>query len=124
LLRMRDRNNRLIPPASFLPTAERAGLIHEVDRWVIRKAISLLAANGNSAAAGGIGVNLSGASVTGDQHLLEVIEQEIKRTGVDPHKLIFEVTETAAIANMPEATTFAHNLTRLGCNLALDDFGM
>ncbi|MFL5822067.1 MAG: putative bifunctional diguanylate cyclase/phosphodiesterase [Solirubrobacteraceae bacterium] len=124
LLRMRGRHNKLIPPGSFLPTAERAGLIHEVDRWVVRKAISLLDGRDHPPASGGIGVNLSGASVTGDQHLLQVIEDELRRTGADPHKLIFEVTETAAIANMPEATTFAHDLTTMGCNLALDDFGI
>ena len=124
LLRMRDAHNRLIAPGSFLPTAERAGLIHEVDRWVVRRAISLLASPSHPPAAGSLGVNLSGASVTGDQHLLEVIEQELSRTGVDPQRLIFEVTETAAIANMPEATSFARDLTRMGCSLALDDFGI
>jgi diguanylate cyclase (GGDEF)-like protein/PAS domain S-box-containing protein len=123
LLRMRDRN-KLVAPGSFLPTAERAGLIHEVDRWVVRRAISLLAGSAGPDVAGGVGINLSGASVTGDQHLLDVIEGELKRTGLDPHRLIFEVTETAAIANMPEAMSFAQDLTRLGCNLALDDFGI
>lgn len=123
LLRMRDAKNKLIAPASFLPTAERAGLIHEVDRWVVRRAISLLASD-EGAIAEGVGINLSGASVTGDQHLLEVIEAELGHTGVDPGRLIFEVTETAAIANMPEATSFARDLTRLGCKLALDDFGI
>jgi diguanylate cyclase (GGDEF)-like protein/PAS domain S-box-containing protein len=124
LLRMRDGHNKLIAPAMFLPTAERAGLIHEVDRWVVRRAISLLSEASDPPAAGGVGINLSGASVTGDQQLLEVIEQELKRTGVDPQKLIFEVTETAAIANMPEAISFARDLNSLGCSLALDDFGI
>ncbi|HZU61580.1 MAG TPA: EAL domain-containing protein [Solirubrobacteraceae bacterium] len=123
LLRMRDNRGKLIPPATFLPTAERAGLIHEIDRWVVRKSIGLLAGGAGSPASGGLAVNLSGASVTGDQHLLEVIESELQRTGVNPAKLIFEVTETAAIANMPEAAAFARDLTRLGCSLALDDFG-
>lgn len=124
LLRMRDANNKLITPASFLPTAERAGLIHEVDRWVVRRGISILAQSTGSAVSDGVGINLSGASVTGDQHLLEVIAHQLKRTGVDPGRLIFEVTETAAIANMPEAMSFARDLTRLGCDLALDDFGI
>ncbi len=124
LLRMRDRNNKLIAPGSFLPTAERAGLIHEVDRWVVRRAIELLATSDAPAVSGRLGINLSGASVTGDQHLLEVIEEELQRTGVDPERLIFEVTETSAIANMPEATSFARDLTKLGCKLALDDFGI
>jgi EAL domain-containing protein (putative c-di-GMP-specific phosphodiesterase class I) len=124
LLRMRDAKDRLIAPGSFLPTAERAGLIHEVDRWVVRRAISLVASASEPPASGGLGINLSGASVTSDQHLLEVIEEELGRTGVDPERLIFEVTETAAIANMPEAASFARDLTRLGCALALDDFGI
>jgi diguanylate cyclase (GGDEF)-like protein len=123
LLRMRDARNNLIPPSSFLPAAERVGLIHEIDRWVVRKAIDLLAQARKAPAAGRVGVNLSGASVTRNENLLEVIEENLSATGVDPSKLIFEVTETTAISNMPEAATFAQDLTRLGCNLALDDFG-
>jgi diguanylate cyclase (GGDEF)-like protein/PAS domain S-box-containing protein len=123
LLRMRDEQNKLIPPGSFLPPAERVGLIHEIDRWVVRQAIELLSRADSTPAAGGVGVNLSGASVTRNQPLLEVIEDELKRTGVDPSKLIFEITETTAISNMPDAAKFAHDLTRLGCSLALDDFG-
>src|SRR5207302_238381 len=122
LLRMRDARNKLIPPADFLPPAERVGLIHEIDRWVVRRAIELVA-HPDGPAAGGVGVNLSGASVTRNERLLEVIEDELTRTGADPDKLIFEITETTAIANMPEAATFAQDLTRLGCSLALDDFG-
>lgn len=124
LLRMRDSHNKLITPGLFLPTAERAGLIHEIDRWVVRRAIALLADATGLPAAGGVGINLSGASVTGDQQLLEVIENELRRMGVDPQKLIFEVTETAAISNMPDATSFARQLNSLGCSLALDDFGI
>jgi diguanylate cyclase (GGDEF)-like protein len=123
LLRMRDRN-RLIAPGTFLPTAERAGLIHDVDRWVVRRAIALMADGLGPNLEGGVGINLSGVSVTGDQHLLELIDSELTRTGVQPQRLIFEVTETAAIANMPEAMSFAQELTKLGCNLALDDFGI
>ncbi len=123
LLRMRDEQNKLIPPGSFLPPAERVGLIHEIDRWVVRQAIELLSQPGSTPGPGGVGVNLSGASVTRNQHLLEVIADELKRTGVDPGKLIFEITETTAISNMPDAAKFAQDLTRLGCSLALDDFG-
>jgi EAL domain-containing protein (putative c-di-GMP-specific phosphodiesterase class I) len=68
-------------------------------------------------------VNLSGESVVGDAQLLAVIEDELRNTSADPSRLIFEVTETAAIANMPEATAFAERVTDLGCSLALDDFG-
>ncbi len=70
-----------------------------------------------------VSVNLSGDSVVGDPHLLEMIEHELGRSSIDPSMMIFEVTETAAIANMNEATTFARRVNELGASLALDDFG-
>jgi diguanylate cyclase (GGDEF)-like protein/PAS domain S-box-containing protein len=121
LLRMKGDRGKLIAPGAFLPAAERFGLIHAIDRWVVQRAIQLMAeANGGGPQ---VGINLSGESIVGDPLLLDMIERELERTGVDPSKLIFEVTETAAIANMPEATQFARSLTSLGCSLALDDFG-
>jgi diguanylate cyclase (GGDEF)-like protein/PAS domain S-box-containing protein len=121
LLRMRDEYGNLIAPSAFLPAAERFGLIHAIDRWVVRRAIQLIA--DGRGGAGPVSVNLSGDSVVGDPHLLEMIETEIRTSSVDPSLLIFEITETAAIANMPEATTFAHRVRELGASLALDDFG-
>jgi EAL domain-containing protein (putative c-di-GMP-specific phosphodiesterase class I) len=120
LLRMRGDGGKLIAPGAFLPAAERFGLIHAIDHWVVREAIRLLGADDGTRL---VGVNLSGESVVGDPELLSTIEQELDAAAVDPSKLIFEVTETAAIANMPEATSFAKGLTDLGCSLALDDFG-
>lgn len=121
LLRMKGDHGKLIAPGAFLPAAERFGLIHAIDRWVVQRAIQLM----SDTIEGGprVGINLSGESIVGDPLLLEMIEQELARSSVDPAKLIFEVTETAAIANMPEATQFARGLTSLGCSLALDDFG-
>jgi diguanylate cyclase (GGDEF)-like protein/PAS domain S-box-containing protein len=122
LLRMRDEYGNLIAPSAFLPAAERFGLIHAIDRWVVRRAIEMIA-EGREAARLPVSVNLSGDSVVGDPHLLEMIEREINNYCVDPSMLIFEVTETAAIANMPEATMFARRVNELGASLALDDFG-
>lgn len=121
LLRMQGHRGRLILPGAFLPAAERFGLIHDVDRWVVQRAIRLLADATHPMPR--VGINLSGESVAGDTQLLRMIEHELSREGVEPSELIFEVTETAAIANMPEASKFAHALTSLGCSLALDDFG-
>jgi diguanylate cyclase (GGDEF)-like protein/PAS domain S-box-containing protein len=121
LLRMRDEYGNLIAPSAFLPAAERFGLIHSIDRWVVRRAIQMVAA-GNPARVP-VGVNLSGDSVVGDPGLIEVIERELSQASVDPAKLIFEVTETAALANMPEAAAFARRVNELGSSLALDDFG-
>ncbi len=121
LLRMKGDRGKLIAPGAFLPAAERFGLIHAIDRWVVQRAIQLMAETNGSGPR--VGINLSGESIVGDPLLLEMIQHELERTGIDPAKLIFEVTETAAIANMPEATDFARGLTSLGCSLALDDFG-
>jgi diguanylate cyclase (GGDEF)-like protein/PAS domain S-box-containing protein len=121
LLRMKGERGKLIAPGAFLPAAERFGLIHAIDRWVVARAIQLMAESMGPIPQ--IGINLSGESVVGDPELLRMIERELERSSVDPAKLIFEVTETAAIANMPEATEFARGLTDLGCSLALDDFG-
>ena len=121
LLRMQGDRGKLIAPGAFLPAAERFGLIHSIDRWVVAQAIQLVAESMDRVPQ--VGINLSGESIVGDPQLLSMIEQELERSSVDPSKLIFEVTETAAIANMPEATRFARGLTNLGCSLALDDFG-
>lgn len=122
LLRMRGEHGNLIAPGAFLPAAERYGLIHAVDRWVVRRAIRMLAAATDQPLLP-LGVNLSGESVVGDPQLLELIESELAGASVDPARLIFEVTETAAIANMPEASRFARAVNELGASLALDDFG-
>jgi diguanylate cyclase (GGDEF)-like protein/PAS domain S-box-containing protein len=122
LLRMRDGHGDLIPPGTFLYIAERLGLIGEIDRWVVAHAIDLLAEH----RAGGrdlrFEVNLSGNSI-GDPELLELIERSLRETGVPPDRLIFEITETAAVANIARAARFAERLSELGCHFALDDFG-
>ena len=59
----------------------------------------------------------------GDPTILRVIERELAETGLDPARVIFEITETAAIANIAKAREFADELAKLGCRFALDDFG-
>ena len=117
LLRMIGDNGEIVMPAAFIDTAERFGLIQEIDQWVVRKAIHLLAEHDVR-----LEVNVSGKSM-GDLAIPELVEREIAATGIDPGRLVFEITETAAIANMEQARTFAERLTRLGCRFALDDFG-
>ena len=117
LLRMIGDNGEIVMPAAFIDTAERFGLIQEIDQWVVRKAIHLLAEHDVR-----LEVNVSGKSM-GDLAIPELVEREIAATGIDPGRLVFEITETAAIANMEQARAFAERLTRLGCRFALDDFG-
>lgn len=120
LLRMRESDGELLMPAAFIPTAERFGAITEIDRWVVREAIRILAADQHANAT--YTINLSGVSV-GDPELLRLIEREIILTGVDPSRLIFEFTETAAINDLSASREFTHGLARIGCASALDDFG-
>jgi predicted signal transduction protein with EAL and GGDEF domain len=116
LVRMRNRNGEIIGPASFLPTAERFGLIKEIDRWVIRRGLAL-AAEGRK-----VEINLSGRSFA-DCDLAEWIEAQFAASGAEPANVIFEITETAIIANMQDARRFVERLVALGCGFALDDFG-
>ncbi|MDA0183695.1 EAL domain-containing protein [Solirubrobacter phytolaccae] len=121
LLRMVSPDGKIIPPGAFIEPAEHFGLIGELDRWVVKNAIHALA-DGRVADGLRIEVNLSGRSI-GDPELPELIEREIELTGIDPARLVFEITETAAITNMRDAQAFAERLKQLGCRFALDDFG-
>jgi diguanylate cyclase (GGDEF)-like protein len=115
LVRMLDENDDVIPPSSFLPTAERLGLITEIDRLVLAKAVELA---GRSQP---IAVNVSGASLA-DPRLIADVRAAIA-DGLNPAWLDFEITETAAITNMDHARNFAQAVTAMGCGLGLDDFG-
>jgi PAS domain S-box-containing protein len=116
LLRMLDENGEAILPLEFLGTAERHGLIEELDAWVVSQAVKL-AAQGEP-----VDVNLSAASI-GNPAILAHIERELARRKVDPSKLVFETTEAALIRNAERGEPFATALTELGCGLAIDDFG-
>jgi diguanylate cyclase (GGDEF)-like protein/PAS domain S-box-containing protein len=117
LLRMAD-GDKLIPPIAFLGVAERLGLIHAIDRWVVAEALRLLSAHATLR----LEVNLSARSLDEPQ-LLALIRDGIDERAIDPSRLIFEITETAAVGNTDIARSFAIALDELGCSFALDDFG-
>ena len=124
LLRMRNpENGELTMPGAFLSTAERFGLIQSIDRWVVSEAIALVERQRRAGRDVLVEVNLSGKSME-DPELPRLVEAELEATGIDPSLLIFEVTETMAIANLDKARELAEGLTRLGCRFALDDFGV
>jgi diguanylate cyclase (GGDEF)-like protein/PAS domain S-box-containing protein len=115
LVRMVDADGDKIPPIVFLPTAERVGLIHEIDLVVLRRAIELVRTGRP------VAVNVSTRSLT-DQRFIGILEKAIE-AGAEPGSFNFEITETAAVANMADAQEFANRIRELGCSLALDDFG-
>lgn len=122
LLRIRD-GNELIYPNNFIDVAERFGLIFEIDKWVIRRAINMQSQSEQRNQPLKLALNLSGRNL-GNRNLLQLIRHEINSSRADPGKLIFEITETAAIDNFDQATQFIQALHDMGCKLALDDFGV
>ncbi|MBA3261805.1 MAG: PAS domain S-box protein [Thermoleophilaceae bacterium] len=122
LLRMLGENGDVIPPGSFLYIAERFDLVQEIDRWVVSRAIEILAEEQAADNEVVLCVNLSAKSVT-DPALPEHVAHELQAHGADGRGLCFEVTETAAIVNVDRARHFASLVAELGCEFALDDFG-
>ena len=122
LIRMRGEDGELVPPAAFLETAERFNLIQGLDRWVAQQAIRLVESHKRAGNDLILEVNLSGKTLS-DQDFATALGREIKRAGIEPGNLIFEVTETAAVADIEQARAFAESLTQMGCRFALDDFG-
>jgi EAL domain-containing protein (putative c-di-GMP-specific phosphodiesterase class I) len=121
LVRLADEpRSRLVAPASFLPAAERYGLVRDIDRLVLAKVATLLAEGGECAPT--IAVNVSALSAT-DGTMLAEVGRRIAFHGFDPQRLILEVTETAAISDMGRARAFCEGVQALGCAVALDDFG-
>ena len=124
LVRMVDERGQLVGPASFIPAAERFGLVAEIDRWVLATALRRLARNGWSedARRPRLTLNISGFSL-GASDFLDLVIAEFEATGVDPGQILFEITETAAIADLPRAQRFLSALRGMGCRFILDDFG-
>jgi len=116
LIRMRGDRGELLPPASFLPTAERFGLVRELDLWVVTRAAGLAAAGRT------VSVNLSGRSI-GDRRLTELVAAQLAWNGRRPGEVIFEITETAATQGVEDLSDFATRLERTGSPVAIDDFG-
>jgi EAL domain-containing protein (putative c-di-GMP-specific phosphodiesterase class I) len=147
LVRLADEepSGTLVAPGRFLPAAERYGLIRDIDRLVLARVVALLGGRGacdgarDGGARGGRGgahdggggahdggprvaVNMSALSVT-DPTMLAHIARCLDDHGVDPRRLVIEITETAAISDMDRARAFCRGVSALGCAVALDDFG-
>lgn len=121
LIRMQNRDGELIGPGVFVPLAERVGLMDKIDLWVLDKALRQLKALGDESGVA-FTVNLSNLTVQ-DPAALRLIEEQIKASGVDPGRIIFEVTETSEIASLHSARRFIQTLKNIGVRFALDDFG-
>jgi diguanylate cyclase (GGDEF)-like protein/PAS domain S-box-containing protein len=123
LLRMQDEDGTLVPPMTFIPAAERYGLMPQLDRWVITTAFTQYERrHPPGKARGTCAINLSGASIC-DENFYEFVVAQLDRYKVPPDGVCFEITETSAIANLAQATVLVGRLKELGCRFSLDDFG-
>lgn len=122
LIRLRGNEGELVYPDSFMPAAERYGLLTSIDHWVIAEAFDWLGRNISAVDNGRLSINIAGASLS-DTNFLEFVTRKFTETRADPSRIIFEITETVAVSNMDVAINFMTVLGRLGCEFALDDFG-
>jgi diguanylate cyclase (GGDEF)-like protein len=125
LLRLRDSDGQMVMPGSFIPAAERFGLMTLIDRWVVRNAFAILAnriAERNEPQIATCAINLSGGSFR-DNGFLDYVRTQLVVYGIPPQVICFEITETSAIANLANAGRFIRALRDIGCRFSLDDFG-
>ncbi|HEX9208653.1 MAG TPA: EAL domain-containing protein [Steroidobacteraceae bacterium] len=124
LLRMSDEAGTSVPPDKFLSAAERYQLAPAIDRWVVQRVIAMLkphaAALEKMQAC--FAVNISGQSL-GDADFALFLEGALRECAMPLSLLSFEVTETAAVANIVRAEALIRRLRDFGCAVALDDFG-
>ncbi|MEH6443803.1 MAG: EAL domain-containing protein [Oceanospirillaceae bacterium] len=120
LIRLVSDNNQIIYPNEFIPPAERYGIMSNIDRWVINQTFSWLKTN--AAHAPKVAINLSGACL-GEAGFCQFVSSHFEDGLVQGEQVCFEITETAAIANMSQALSLINSLKALGCSFALDDFG-
>lgn len=125
LLRLRDEDDDIVGPSEFLSAAENFYLMSSLDLWVINQAFHDLTEiyRGSCKRRLQISINLSGQSLSDPYSLASYIENKLEEYHLDGHDICFEITESAAIANLDEASNFITQIRELGCKFALDDFG-
>ncbi|MGH8479300.1 MAG: two-component system response regulator [Gammaproteobacteria bacterium] len=122
LLRCLGPGGQILAPGAIIAAAERFGMMPSIDRWTLAKTLASLSAAPGIQSDTVIGVNLSGQSLS-EQGFGDYIDRQLGGSGVDPERICFEITETAAIRHLTEASRFILALRSRGCLFALDDFG-
>jgi diguanylate cyclase (GGDEF)-like protein len=125
LLRMSETGGELILPMSFIPVAERYDLMRTIDRWVVERAFfdyRRLAKLRETPEPAEFSINLSGHTLSSPD-FAQFVQAKLAEYAVPPQRLLFEITETAAIANVERARTLIETLRAIGVRFLLDDFG-
>ena len=123
LVRLQGKDGKVYPPGAFLPAAERYHIMAMVDRWIIQHTLEWLADHPD--VLDGLAmcsINLSAETIEED-HLVDFLKNCFEKTGVPPHKICFEVTETVAVTDLRKWANFIDQFREMGCLFALDDFG-
>ncbi len=123
LLRLQDEDGSLLHPKAFLGVAERFGLIADIDRWVLNRAIDLMNVMAKNDVSVPLAVNLSTKTLT-DPDCLAAIRRTVASAGLPPGQLIFEISERSSAATIDRTASFMTALRELGCRFAIDDFGV
>ncbi len=121
LLRLIDPSGEEIPPAEFMPAAERHKLLGAIDHWVISNTLNALASVNCRSGEIKVAINLAAMSLS-DPNLADFLRQELRTHKVSARAIRFEVAETAAVSQLPVAAELIEDLARLGCKFALDNF--
>jgi diguanylate cyclase (GGDEF)-like protein len=125
LLRMVQDNGDMVLPMAFIPAAERHNLMQVIDRWVVEAAFAdyrRLTDAGFTTNDCVFSINLSGSSLC-DERLPKFLEYQFSTYQVPPHRICFEITETAVVTNLTQALNLMQHQKRIGCRFMLDDFG-
>jgi diguanylate cyclase (GGDEF)-like protein len=122
LLRLRRIDGTLVPPGPFLPAAAKYHLLQALDRWVINRAFTTLAARYPGGGDDLYFVNLSGPTLSDPEALAHIRARQLA-TGISPRLICFEITESVAIDDLAIAASLIAELRKLGFRFALDDFG-
>lgn len=114
----------LVPPAEFIPVAERSGLIFELERWVLDAACRRLAEWQRAGRGAGmrLAVNISGRHLI-EGNLIDDLDASLAVSGADPNLLEIELTETQLLDDVTRASDVLAEVRSRGVKVAIDDFG-
>ncbi len=118
LMRWRHPKRGIIEPSEFIPLAEDTGLIHEMGKWALHQACSDAV---NWPGTIKVTVNVSPIQFDGD--LFEIVRAALEESGLDPHRLELEITESVLLRDEAKVHDILNRLRELGVQIALDDFG-
>ena len=127
--RKSEKPPKIIAPGAFLPAAERYDLMPAIDRWVVTTFLAsyevycqLRREQNKKPSTNLYTINLSGASIN-NREFGTFLQEQFACYAIPPETICFEITETVAISNLDNAVNLIKQLKKLGCSIALDDFG-